>query len=261
MTDEYLLKLSSNYNISQINEFTSVDAEDKFLSPIGVTSSYCPESYQHNKARFTFEEEKKHFYALHFLKYKIHEALTNKLPYDKLLFVYHGVRSRIVSANIRLAFKCVKRFLYKKQHEEDSLASDAALALMRCADCYDPWKKNHFSTYVYWGILKTFSKKQKTTVNLDCDMPDVYGIEIDDNKKRAEKETFIIQKVQDVLHSPSDLLNKTEQFVIEHRFGLGNQECLTLKEIGKMLGICAERVRQVQEEALEKLHNIIRDDL
>jgi len=49
-------------------------------------------------------------------------------------------------------------------------------------------------------------------------------------------------------------LSGREQTVLVHRFGLEGQETKTLKEIGEMLGLTRERVRQIQVESLAKLY-------
>ncbi len=48
-------------------------------------------------------------------------------------------------------------------------------------------------------------------------------------------------------------LPEREQRILELRYGLGEGEPLTLEEVGKRLGISRERVRQLEEQALERL--------
>ena len=44
-----------------------------------------------------------------------------------------------------------------------------------------------------------------------------------------------------------------ERFIIELRFGLGEEDSMTLEEIGKRLHLSRERVRQIEERAMQKL--------
>jgi len=48
-------------------------------------------------------------------------------------------------------------------------------------------------------------------------------------------------------------LRENEREVLSLRFGLDQEKCLTLKQIGERIGVSRERVRQIQEKALEKL--------
>lgn len=48
-------------------------------------------------------------------------------------------------------------------------------------------------------------------------------------------------------------LPEREQQILELRFGLGESEPLTLEEVGQRLGISRERVRQLEEQALDRL--------
>jgi RNA polymerase primary sigma factor len=49
------------------------------------------------------------------------------------------------------------------------------------------------------------------------------------------------------------LLDPREQVVIRLRFGLDDEDPKTLDEIGKILGVTRERVRQIELTALKKL--------
>jgi RNA polymerase primary sigma factor len=46
-----------------------------------------------------------------------------------------------------------------------------------------------------------------------------------------------------------------ERTVIEHRFGLesGEEKPMTLEQVGQIIGVTKERVRQIQNKAMEKL--------
>ena len=48
-------------------------------------------------------------------------------------------------------------------------------------------------------------------------------------------------------------LTPRESLILEHYFGLGGISKKTLEEIGQMMGLTRERIRQIKEEALGKL--------
>jgi len=60
-------------------------------------------------------------------------------------------------------------------------------------------------------------------------------------------------------------LTEIEQSVIEHRFGItpekkGEGDPLTLEQVGKIIGVTKERVRQIQNKALDKIRVSLEDD-
>ncbi|MFP4153422.1 MAG: sigma-70 family RNA polymerase sigma factor, partial [Alkalispirochaeta sp.] len=64
--------------------------------------------------------------------------------------------------------------------------------------------------------------------------------------------------LQDTLEEVLEELNEREMRIIKLRFGLGGEGPYTLEETGRFLGITRERVRQIQEKALDKLRENIR---
>ena len=68
-------------------------------------------------------------------------------------------------------------------------------------------------------------------------------------------EDDVLSQVMSMLHE----LEPRESTVLEMRFGLGDEEPHTLKEIGQQLGLTRERVRQIENEALRKLGDGLRD--
>ena len=65
----------------------------------------------------------------------------------------------------------------------------------------------------------------------------------------------------DLLHRLDHLLgviDERDSIILRLRYGLGdNAEPLTLKEIGKIVGLTRERVRQIEQEALRKLYGVM----
>jgi RNA polymerase primary sigma factor len=56
-----------------------------------------------------------------------------------------------------------------------------------------------------------------------------------------------------------DTLSPMEARILRWRFGLDDEEELTLKEIGDKYNLSRERIRQLQEQALAKIRKQIRD--
>ena len=66
----------------------------------------------------------------------------------------------------------------------------------------------------------------------------------------------------DVLKTALELiatLEPREATILRMRFGLDNTPPHTLKEIGHELGLTRERVRQIETEALQRLHHKLKD--
>ncbi len=57
-----------------------------------------------------------------------------------------------------------------------------------------------------------------------------------------------------------DAIDERDARVLRLRFGLEGQEPLTLKEIGREIGLTRERVRQIEVEALKKLQSQLTED-
>jgi len=57
-----------------------------------------------------------------------------------------------------------------------------------------------------------------------------------------------------LLHAALDELDPKEEKVVKLRFGLDGEEPKTLKEIGEMMSLSRERIRQIEAQALDKLN-------
>lgn len=71
-----------------------------------------------------------------------------------------------------------------------------------------------------------------------------------------------LRKIEDIeqLFQLLETLSDRERQVLQMRFGLDGEAILTLDEVGKKLNCTNERVRQIQNEALRKLHDLMLAD-
>ncbi len=81
---------------------------------------------------------------------------------------------------------------------------------------------------------------------------------MDERMRSPEEELLendVMSKIKSMLHD----LDDRESKVLKMRFGLEDTEPHTLKEIGELMGLTRERVRQIETEALKKLGDGLRD--
>ncbi len=83
-----------------------------------------------------------------------------------------------------------------------------------------------------------------------------YGDVIQDEYTVSPIEYVMAQDLKNLVSSVLNILPERDRKVIEMRFGLGNyNRTHTLREVAEVLGISRERVRQIQNRAIEKIKN------
>ncbi len=81
-----------------------------------------------------------------------------------------------------------------------------------------------------------------------------------DPRTRRPDEEVVESSEVDRLQMLLDSLKEREARILKLRFGLGNHEPMTLKEIGELVGLTRERVRQIEKEALHRLFRILKKE-
>ncbi|HSV27862.1 MAG TPA: sigma-70 family RNA polymerase sigma factor, partial [Sedimentisphaerales bacterium] len=81
------------------------------------------------------------------------------------------------------------------------------------------------------------------------------GDTIRDTRSESPEDTILSDEEKVRLRRQLGMMEQREAKVLELRFGLDGSEPLTLKQIGKQLGLTRERIRQIQRTALDQLHD------
>jgi len=83
---------------------------------------------------------------------------------------------------------------------------------------------------------------------------------IQDHRAQAPDEEVLKSSLVERVRELLDDLDERETKIIQHRFGLGNKDQKTLKQIGEMVGLTRERVRQIETQVIDKLSRKLRRD-
>jgi RNA polymerase nonessential primary-like sigma factor len=97
-------------------------------------------------------------------------------------------------------------------------------------------------------VPRSISLETKVGKDKDTELGDL--LETDDI---SPEETMMRESLQQELQDLLEELTSRERDVIQMRFGLGDGQTHSLAEIGKVLSLSRERVRQIESKALQKL--------
>jgi RNA polymerase primary sigma factor len=81
-----------------------------------------------------------------------------------------------------------------------------------------------------------------------------------DNRDSRTPDDLVMEKdAIETIREILDFIDPLEAGVLRHRYGLSGEEPATLEYASKQLGISRERVRQLEQRALKKLHRYVVD--
>lgn len=175
------------------------------------------------------------------------------------------LRDRIAQFNLALVLAMAKRVRGADLDFAD-LISEGNMALLRATDKFNASKGFKFSTYACRAILKAFSRTGIKQSQYKAMFPTDFdpALEKSDHQQRKadEYENDCASQVRRIFERNDAELTDVEQAVIEHRFALGESTesaPLTLEQVGKLVGLTKERVRQIQNKALAKLRTTLEE--
>ena len=142
-----------------------------------------------------------------------------------------------------------RQWLYGLPKEEAQQAGRHGL--WRAILGYDPRRGTAFSTYAYVAIMRyVWAAVQGEMRRRRREVPRaVLGLYLSSSMTDAAGELERAEIKQALWELVTRLPPPLRQVIVA-RYGLGGRERQTLVQIGSQLGVCGERVRQLQQEAL-----------
>jgi RNA polymerase sigma factor (sigma-70 family) len=177
---------------------------------------------------------------------------------------FEHFREYLVRTNLALVLAMAKR---TRLGDVDfaEVVSEGNMALIRAVDKFNVDRGFKFSTYACRAILKAFSRtalkasRHRTRFPVEFE-PDMEKSDWSDRKRDMVEEDCIDELKQIVDRNLAELSN-VEETVIRRRFNWQQQQesPLTLEEVGQIIGVTKERVRQIQNKALAKIRTVMED--
>ncbi len=228
----------------------------------------------------TADQERALFLRFNFCRYRLMKVLARyrgvrlsaaaareALHWDRLA---QRTREDIIRANTSLVLAMARRSR-NSGVELGELVSEGNLALLRCVDKFDAARGFKFSTYACRAILASFSRAGAKAARLRSQFPTPFDPAMERSSflesKRARIEHDCVEELKRILFENSADLSHVERRVLTARFSLDQAATLpgsrrkTLDQVGSLLGVSKERVRQIQNQAMLKLRAVLEERL
>jgi RNA polymerase primary sigma factor len=168
------------------------------------------------------------------------------------------VKAILITSNLRLVVSIAKKFI-DASWTFDELVSEGNVSLMRAVEKFNFALGNRFSTYATYAIQRHFFRLshrgrqfRKRFVNDDESMRG----RADDGPPVDCRTPEQIDLLKDLFGRFLGELEARERRIVVARFGFDGRPPRTFRELGSQMGVCKERIRQIQTRAMEKLRDM-----
>ncbi|MCK6457777.1 MAG: sigma-70 family RNA polymerase sigma factor [Phycisphaerae bacterium] len=244
------------------------------------TDPWCnaatPDSEQiHDTAptTLTAQQEQASFLRLNYARWRMRQIVTEmqgnrlkrRVAEELLTWARRAdaLRAALVRANMPLVLAMAKRTRLGNIDFAE-LISEGNMALLRSIDKFDCARGYKFSTYACRAIIKSFSRVAMRASRYRGRFPTEFDPSLEKSDFldlcRAREESDCVDELRTIMSRNLAELNEVEQTVIRARFALDvptdgptPPAPKTLEEVGQLIGVTKERVRQIQNRALAKL--------
>lgn len=210
---------------------------------------------------------------------KRHKPITRARERELIIKAKNGdikAQNEILTANLRFVFNIASRYKGNGAAISD-LISEGNLGLVKAIEKFDPDRDVKFISYAVWWVrnaMQEFIKKRQVMLSIEKD-EDTLNTPVLNNGIGYDCEDEYVIKAETVLSNEEDeekrelnknqrkivnellsSLTERERFIVEQYYGINSKE-KNLEEIGNILGITKERVRQCKNVAFSKMRSNI----
>lgn len=175
-----------------------------------------------------------------------------------------SARERLIEHNLRLVAHIVKKY-YTQCKEQDDLISIGSIGLIKAVDSFNFENGARFATYaskcIQNEILMYFRSQKKLSAEVSIEEP------IDMDKDGNPLTYMDVIAAEDTMTEDLDLkisselaaniiknyLTPREREIIVLRYGLGDSEAMTQRELAHKMGISRSYVSRIEKAALDKI--------
>ena len=173
-------------------------------------------------------------------------------------------RNKLIEHNLRLVAHIVKKYDNFKE-DQDDLISIGTIGLIKGIDSFNENKGVKITTYaarcIENEILMYFRSNKKNMNNIslndqigyDKDGNEITFIDVLKEEEHDNLEDINLRNNIELLKEYIKVLNPREKEIITLRYGLGNNDEYTQKEIAKRLKISRSYVSRIEKRALVKM--------
>ena len=168
------------------------------------------------------------------------------------------VKAILITSNLRLVVSIAKKFVDSSWAFEE-LVSEGNVALMRAVEKFSFALGNRFSTYATYAIQRHFyrishrGRQQRKRFVSDDDALRSQADEPDSTDYHSAEQIGVLKKLFTVF---LEELEPRERKIMVARFGFDGKAPRTFRELGAQMGVCKERIRQIQTRAMEKIREM-----
>ena len=216
----------------------------------------------------TKDEEQFYFRRMNWLKFRAasergrldrRRATARQMDrVDGLLTEADTVKAILITSNLRLVVSIAKNFVDASWSFEE-LVSEGNVALMRAVEKFNFALGNRFSTYATYAVQRHFfrlSQRGRRLRSRFVSDDAALAARAAEPPAAMQPSTAQIDSLKSLFAGFLEELEPRERRIVVARFGFDGKAPRTFRELGAQMGVCKERIRQIQGRAMEKLKSM-----